>query len=101
MDAFAIHNEVQYQPASSIAPAERLLVVVPGALRNSDLYVAHAQAAGADQTSTLIVAPQFLGDVDVPRPPGPAANPLLGRGGLEAGGMFVNRYAAVGRGLAG
>lgn len=65
MDAFAIHNEVQYQPASSIAPAERLLVVVPGALRNSDLYVAHAQAAGADQTSTLIVAPQFLGDVDV------------------------------------
>lgn len=95
MDDFAIQNEVQYRPASSIAdqqirvhdddgrsglllchasgplnsgslPAERLLVVVHGALRNSDLYLAHAQAAaGADGSGALIVAPQFLADVDV------------------------------------
>lgn len=47
-------------------PAGRLLVVVHGALRNSDLYLAHAlAAAGAGRASTLIVAPQFLADVDV------------------------------------
>jgi hypothetical protein len=95
MHAFAIQNEAQYQTASSIADqqimvsddhdrsglllchasgplisgssaAERLLVVVHGALRNSDLYLAHAKAAaGAAGAATLIVAPQFLADVDL------------------------------------
>ncbi len=172
MDDFAIQNEVQYQPASSIAdqqirvhdddgrsglllchasgplnsgglPAERLLVVVHGALRNSDLYLAHAQAAaGADGSGTLIVAPQFLADVDVrgrqvppdtlywdvegwkggesaigPEPvssfsamdsllcqlaaPGRLPgnrSPSVVLVGNSAGGQYVNRYAAVGRG---
>src|SRR5262249_33386523 len=45
---------------------ERLLVVVHGALRDSDRYLANAQAAAGDLGhSTLIVAPQFLADVDL------------------------------------
>jgi hypothetical protein len=45
---------------------KRLLVVVHGALRDSDRYFAHAAAAARDvSSSTLIVAPQFLADVDV------------------------------------
>jgi hypothetical protein len=44
---------------------ERLLVVVHGALRDSDRYFRHVvDAAGAAGPSTLIVAPQFLADVD-------------------------------------
>lgn len=103
MHAFAIQNEAQYQSASSIADqqvmvhdaegraglllchasgplnsggsdAERLLVVVHGALRDSDRYLAHAQAAAATAgPSTFIVAPQFLANVDLPGrdiPPG-------------------------------
>lgn len=51
---------------SGSSPAERLLVVVHGALRNSDLYLAHAKAAaGVAGAATLIVAPQFLADVDL------------------------------------
>jgi hypothetical protein len=95
MQAFAIQNEAQYQKAGVIAdqaimvrddhdrsglllchasgplipdgsPAERLVVVVHGALRNSDLYLAHAKAAaGVGGAATLIVAPQFLADVDL------------------------------------
>lgn len=44
----------------------RLLVVVHGALRNSDLYLAHATAAaGTLDAGTEIVAPQFLADIDL------------------------------------
>jgi hypothetical protein len=46
---------------------ERLLVVVHGALRDSDRYFDHARraaAAGEASSFALIVAPQFLADVD-------------------------------------
>lgn len=95
MHAFAIQAEAQSQSAKTIADqhvlvrdadggsgllrchasrsldlpradVERLLVVVHGALRDSDRYLAHAQAAaGTDNPATLIVAPQFLADVDL------------------------------------
>jgi hypothetical protein len=93
--AFAAGNDQQYQPAGTVADQrilirddhgrrglllchasrspgmpgdgmERLLVVVHGALRDSDRYLANAQAAAGDLVrSTLIVAPQFLADVDL------------------------------------
>jgi hypothetical protein len=45
---------------------ERLIVVVHGALRDSDRYFAHAgDAAGQARAAALIVAPQFLADVDI------------------------------------
>jgi hypothetical protein len=45
---------------------KRVLVVVHGALRDSDRYFAHAEAAARGlSSSTLIVAPQFLADVDL------------------------------------
>jgi hypothetical protein len=92
---FAIRNEEQYQSASAVAdqhaviqaddgatallachasrlldqpgPAiERLVVVVHGALRDSDRYFAHAGAAvGGTGSATVIVAPQFLARVDL------------------------------------
>jgi hypothetical protein len=47
---------------------ERLLVVVHGALRDADRYYGHARkaavAAGDASSFALIVAPQFLADVD-------------------------------------
>lgn len=49
------------EPAPDI---ERLLVVVHGALRDSDKYLGHADAAARGVKATLIVAPQFLADVD-------------------------------------
>lgn len=91
----AIQNEAQYESAISIAdqqimvrddddqaglllchasgplnslaaPLDRLVVVVHGALRDSGRYLAHAQAAaGVVDAGTLIVAPQFLADVDL------------------------------------
>ena len=91
----AIQNEAQYESAMSIAdqqimvcddndqaglllchasgplnslaaPLDRLVVVVHGALRDSGRYLAHAQAAaGVVDAGTLIVAPQFLADVDL------------------------------------
>ena len=49
-----------------VAGIERLLVVVHGALRDSDRYFACACAAAKDGgSSTLIVAPQFLASVDL------------------------------------
>jgi hypothetical protein len=46
--------------------ADRLLVIVHGALRDSDRYLQHALAAAEPVGSrTLIVAPQFLADVDL------------------------------------
>ncbi len=49
-------------PHSSI---ERLLIVVHGALRDSGRYLGLAEAAtGRYGARTLIVAPQFLADVD-------------------------------------
>jgi hypothetical protein len=46
--------------------AERLIVVVHGALRDSDRYFAHAgHAAEKARSTALIVAPQFLADVDI------------------------------------
>jgi hypothetical protein len=92
---FAIQNEAQYQPAKAIAgqhtvvyghdgqlgllpcyasrrldtlgsAADRLVVVVHGALRDAERYFALAQAAADDVSpSTLIVAPQFLAHVDL------------------------------------
>jgi hypothetical protein len=45
---------------------ERLIVVVHGALRDSDRYFAHADDAAREaHAAALIVAPQFLADVDV------------------------------------
>jgi pimeloyl-ACP methyl ester carboxylesterase len=127
-------------PSRSDGP---LVVLVHGALRDSDRYLAQAKhaarLAGADP---LIVAPQFLADVDAGAAAGipdgapywgvegwkggyPALGsaavssfaamdsllgqlaPLASAGhdpavvvfGNSAGGQFVNRYAAVGRGL--
>jgi hypothetical protein len=124
---------------------ERLLVVVHGALRDAGHYLGHAQAAAREHASrTLIVAPQFLADVDlhdiIPEPqpgtlywdaegwkggeralgtadlssftvldhllaelttpgrwPG-SRTPAVVIFGNSAGGQYVNRYAAVGRG---
>jgi hypothetical protein len=168
---FAIRNEEQYQSAPAVADQriavqdgdgrngllacyasrpldqpgsalERLVVVVHGALRDSDRYFAHAGAAAGDSgPATLIVAPQFLAQVDLRTDtPGDilywdvegwkggesAAGPerissftamdcLLRQltapdrwagdtrpsvviVGNSAGGQYVNRYAAVGRG---
>jgi hypothetical protein len=90
----AVRTEVQYESPSQIADqhiwvqgddgkgrlpcyashdlrrpspdVERLIVVVHGALRDSDRYFAHADdAAGEARSTALIVAPQFLADVDV------------------------------------
>ena len=123
---------------------ERVLVVVHGALRDADRYFGHAtRAAAAAGSRALIVAPQFLADVDhIARASAPAGTlywgvedwkggePALGPSaissftamddllleltapgrlpdsnklvvviaGNSAGGQFVNRYAAVGRG---
>jgi hypothetical protein len=171
----AVQADVQYQPAEvagqcvritvgqepaalpwCTSPGEpvpdgagRLLVVVHGALRDAGNYLRHAQAAAGPEpaSSTLIVAPQFLADVDLggragPWPgtlywdaegwkggeqslgtpgvssfavmdalleqltaagPGPAGAsarrpPEVVIFGNSAGGQYVNRYAAVGRG---
>ncbi len=167
----AVQAEVQYQPAETIADQyvevcdggatgllacnasrslgepipdiERLLVVVHGALRDSDKYLEHASATALGMKSALIVAPQFLADVDLERSSPvrsgtlywevegwkggePALGPapissftamdrllqhLIAAGwrregkkfsvviiGNSAGGQYVNRYAAVGRG---
>ena len=159
-DAFAIGNDEQYRPVRVVGDQRvpvggpegsgllachasgplggprrgPVVVVVHGALRDSDRYLASAQhAARLAGSDALIVAPQFLADVD---PVGnalywrvegwkggyPALGPaclssfgamdsLLGRlapepgpdpavviVGNSAGGQFVNRYAAVGRG---
>lgn len=91
----AIQNEAQYESAIEIADQQimvrdddhraglllchasgplnsrssrldRLVVVVHGALRDSGRYLAHAQAAArVVDAGTLIVAPQFLADVDL------------------------------------
>ena len=167
---FAIGNDEQYRPVRAVGDqrvrisgadgtgllmchASRALddlagadgpvvIVVHGALRDSDRYLAHARhAARLSGADPLIVAPQFLADVDaragagvpdgalrwevegwkggypavgpgavssfsaiddlldqltagVQTGPGPAAVVF----GNSAGGQFVNRYAAVGRG---
>ncbi len=91
--AFAIHNDEQYQPVETTGDqlvrvhgdagagllachasrplgaahgdVERLAIVVHGALRDSAHYLGHAGAA-AERAGprVLIVAPQFLADVD-------------------------------------
>jgi hypothetical protein len=170
--SFAVHDDEQYRPVTAIGDqqvqvrgadgagllvchasrpldmtheaADRLVVVVHGALRDSGSYLACAMAAaGQAGSDAFIVAPQFLADVDVPAGGvipdralywsvegwkggypalGPAAlssyaamdgllAELAGPGwrspatnlqviifGNSAGGQFVNRYAAVGRG---
>ena len=168
--AFAIHDDEQYRPVRTIGgvpvrirdgagtgllmshmsrppgtpygDGERLVIVVHGALRDSGSYLGHAVAAAAlARSAALIVAPQFLADVDatagIPaealywgvegwkggRPalgPAPVSSfaamdglldqltgpDMLAPGrnlavviaGNSAGGQFVNRYAAVGRG---
>ena len=165
--AFAVGNEEQYRPVQAVGDQRVLLggparlvchashrldgpgrddgplvVVVHGALRDSDRYLAHARhAARLAGCDPFIVAPQFLADVDAGAAAGvpdgalywgvegwkggyPALGPaavssfaamdsLLGRlaplasaghdpavvvFGNSAGGQFVNRYAAVGRG---
>ena len=164
---FAVGNDEQYRPVQAVGDQRVLLedsgllvchasgplgsrgrgdrplvVVVHGALRDSDRYLAHARrAARRAGCDPLIVAPQFLADVDAGAPAGlpagalywgvegwkggyPALGPvavssfaamdsLLGQlaplvsagrdtdvvvFGNSAGGQFVNRYAAVGRG---
>jgi hypothetical protein len=129
-------------PGTPYGEAERLVIVVHGALRDADSYLGHATVAAALAGSpALIVAPQFLADVDasggIPaealywgiegwkggRPalgPAPVSSFAAMDGLLEqltgpdvlvpgrhlavviagnsAGGQFVNRYAAVGRG---
>ncbi len=164
--AFAVGNHEQYRPVQAVGDqrvrvggpavlmchASRpldgpgrgdgpLVVVVHGALRDSDGYLARARhAARLAGAEPLIVAPQFLADVDAGAPGVPdgalywdvegwkggypalgsaavssfaAMDSLLGQlaplasaghdpavvvFGNSAGGQFVNRYAAVGRG---
>ena len=88
--AFAVGNDEQYRPVQAVGDqrvraggpallmchASRLLddpgrgdgplaVVVHGALRDSDRYLAHARhAARLAGSDPLIVAPQFLANVD-------------------------------------
>jgi pimeloyl-ACP methyl ester carboxylesterase len=163
-DTFAIGDDEQYRPVQAVGDqrvrvsgpagtgllachASRSLgdsyrgpvvVVVHGALRDSDRYLASAQhAARMAGSDTLIVAPQFLAGPDrtagAPEAvlcwevegwkggypalgPAPLSSfaamdsllahvaPTPGRDqdlvvfGNSAGGQFVNRYAAVGRG---
>jgi hypothetical protein len=166
-DAFAIGDDTQYQPVAATGdlripvsgpegtgllachasgPLGRprrgpVVIVVHGALRDSDRYLADARhAARLAASDALIVAPQFLADVDVdsadvdraggalywrvegwkggypalgPAPlssfgvldslltrlaPEPGPDPAVVVFGNSAGGQFVNRYAAVGRG---
>ena len=161
-DAFAVGNEEQYRPVRVVgdqrvlvsgpegtgwlachasrplgAPARGpVVVVVHGALRDSDRYLAGAQhAARLAGSDALIVAPQFLAEVDpaagalswtvegwkggypalgpaalssftamdsllglLAEEPGPAPARAVVVFGNSAGGQFVNRYAAVGRG---
>jgi hypothetical protein len=164
-DAFAIGNDEQYRPVRALGDqripvggpegtgqlachASRplreprrgpVVIVVHGALRDSDRYLASAQhAARLACSDALIVAPQFLADVDRaagdradealywqvegwkggypalgPSPlssfgvmdsllgrlaPEPGPDPAVVIVGNSAGGQFVNRYAAVGRG---
>lgn len=164
--AFAVGNDEQYRPVPALGDqrllvrgAERagfltcyasrsldaqrraggpLVVAVHGALRDADRYLAQALAAARRARSdALVVAPQFLSDVDTGAPddalrwevegwkggypalgptaissftamdslldqlaPRAAAGPHPGVVifGNSAGGQFVNRYAAVGRG---
>ena len=164
--AFAVGNDEQYRPVQAVGDqrvrvgglawlmchASRpldgpsrgtgpLVVVVHGALRDSDRYLTHARhAARLAASDPLIVAPQFLADVDAGAADVPdgalywdvegwkggypalgsaavssfaAMDSLLGQlaplasaghdpamvvFGNSAGGQFVNRYAAVGRG---
>jgi hypothetical protein len=164
--AFAVGNDEQYRPVPAVGDqrllvrgagragflicyasrsldtprrhGELLVVAVHGALRDADRYLAQvlaaARRAGSD---ALVVAPQFLSDVDTGVPDdalrwevegwksgypaiGPAAissftamdslldqltrrmatgpHPGVVIFGNSAGGQFVNRYAAVGRG---
>ena len=159
-DAFAIGDDTQYQPVAATGdlripvsgpegtgllachasgPLGRprrgpVVIVVHGALRDSDRYLAGARhAARLAASDALIVAPQFLADVDGaggvlywgvegwkggypalgPAPlssfgvldslltrlaPEPGSDPAVVVFGNSAGGQFVNRYAAVGRG---
>jgi pimeloyl-ACP methyl ester carboxylesterase len=170
-EAFAIGNDEQYRPVQAVGDqrvrvsgpagtgllachASRplgdshrapVVVVVHGALRDSDRYLASAQqAARLADSDTLIVAPQFLASPDRsagspswsagslegvlywevegwkggypalgPAPlssfaamdsllahmaPSPGHDPDVVVFGNSAGGQFVNRYAAVGRG---
>jgi pimeloyl-ACP methyl ester carboxylesterase len=169
-DAFAIGDDTQYQPVAatgdlripvsapegtgllachasgSLGRPRRgpVVIVVHGALRDSDRYLAGARhAARLAASDALIVAPQFLADVDRagvdsadvdgpdgalywrvegwkggypalgPAPlssfgvldsllarlaPEPGPDPAVVVFGNSAGGQFVNRYAAVGRG---
>ena len=103
-DAFAIGNDEQYRPVGAVGDqrvpvggpegsgllachASRplggprrgpVVIVVHGALRDSDRYLASSQrAARLARSDTLIVAPQFLADVD------PAGRALLAGRGVE------------------
>ena len=93
--AFAVGNDEQYRPVQAVGDQRVLLdgsgllvchasrplgsrgrgdrplvVVVHGALRDSDRYLAHARrAARRAGRDPLIVAPQFLADVDAGRRP--------------------------------
>jgi hypothetical protein len=170
--SFAVHDDEQYRPVQAVGdqrvrvrgsegegllvchasrpldtPADgagRLVVVVHGALRDSDRYLEHAMAAaGQAGSAALIVAPQFLAAVDAgtgagigegalhwdvegwkgghpalgpaplssftamdsllrqlarPQRLSPGGRPAVVIVGNSAGGQFVNRYAAVGRG---
>ncbi len=125
-DAFAIGNDEQYRPVQAVGDqrvrvgpallmchASRpldgpdrgdgpLVVVVHGALRDSDRYLAHAshaaRLAGADP---LIVAPQFLADVDAGAAAGVPDGALYWgvegwKGGYPAlGSAAVSSFAAM------
>jgi pimeloyl-ACP methyl ester carboxylesterase len=159
-DAFAVGNDEQYRPVRAVGDqrvmvsgpegtgrlachASRplggpqrgpVVVVVHGALRDSDRYLASARrAARLAGSDALIVAPQFLAEVDPAAgalywtvegwkggypalgptalssfgamdsllgqlAPEPGPDPAVVVFGNSAGGQFVNRYAAVGRG---
>jgi hypothetical protein len=128
--AFAIQDDEQYQPAEvagdqhvrvtgragaglllchasrslGAAPrdVERLLIVVHGALRDSGRYLGHAVAAAQHSgTSTLVIAPQFLADVDRAARAGPPVGALYWdvegwKGGQPAlGPAAISSFAAM------
>jgi pimeloyl-ACP methyl ester carboxylesterase len=159
-DAFAIGDDTQYQPVAATGDLRvpvsgpegtgllachasgplgqprrgPVVIVVHGALRDSDRYLASARhAARLAAWDALIVAPQFLAEVDradgalywrvegwkggypalgraplssfgvldsllARLAPEPGPDPAVVVFGNSAGGQFVNRYAAVGRG---
>jgi hypothetical protein len=123
-DAFAIGDDTQYQPVAATGdlrvpvsgregtgllachasgPLGRprrgpVVIVVHGALRDSDRYLAGARhAARLAASDALIVAPQFLADVDRAVVDGWAWTGLMARctGGSRGGRAVTRRWGRL------